>query len=122
MTSAKQGLPVVGQETYYRTTSKVTLRHARRAVQLVLLGLWLALFLATRDQAAALLPPTLFLQLDPLVALLTMGAARVLVPALLWGALVFMVRIQLRNSRQTVERKLRARCCSSPCATQPSCT
>lgn len=91
MSSAGTGLPIVGNEAYYRTTPKVTLRHARRVVQLVLLALWCALFLATRDQAMALVPPTAFLELDPLVALLTMGAARVLVPTLLWGSLVFVV-------------------------------
>ncbi|MCC7074610.1 MAG: 4Fe-4S binding protein [Deltaproteobacteria bacterium] len=91
MSSTGKGLPIVGDQAYYRTTSRVGLRHARRAVQLVMLVLFLALFLVTRDQGLAPLPPTLFLQTDPLVALLTIGAARVLVPSLLVGSLFFVL-------------------------------
>jgi polyferredoxin len=90
----KVGLPIIGQDAYYRPVpEKMWLRHTRRIAQGGFLLLWIALFLATRDQTLAVassLPPTLYLITDPLVAALTMGAAQVIVPTLAW-AFVFVV-------------------------------
>jgi polyferredoxin len=74
-------LPVLGAVPY-RANSRFALRHARRAVQIVCLALWVALFLWTRDPVIGLIPPDLFLTTDPLVAALTMGAAQVIVPTM----------------------------------------
>lgn len=74
----------------YRSNSKTALRNIRRAVQLICLALWVALFLAARHQALALIPPDLFLMTDPLVAAVAMGAAHVFVPIML-TSLVFVV-------------------------------
>lgn len=78
--AARKGLPIVGQDAYYQTTPKVTLRNWRRIAQIFFLVLWFGLFLATRDQSlSGIVPPTLYLITDPLVAAITMGASRVLV-------------------------------------------
>src|SRR3954466_6783302 len=86
----RKGLPIVGQDALYRPNSHITLRNLRRGGQLFIFALWVALFLATRDQAKALLPPDLFLITDPLVAALTMGASQVIVPTLV-VSVVFVV-------------------------------
>jgi polyferredoxin len=51
-------------------------------VQLLSLALWLGLFLITRGPINELIRPDLFLLTDPLVAAVSMGAARVFVPAM----------------------------------------
>jgi len=79
----------------YRPNSKTTLRNIRRAVQLICLALWVALFLAARHQALALIPPDLFLMTDPLVAAVTMGAAHVFVPIMLTSLFFVVVGLVL---------------------------
>ena len=80
------GLPIIGQGVPYQPVPhKMWLRHTRRVAQLGFLALWFALFLATRDQTLAIVPPTLYLITDPLVAALTMGASQVIVPTLVWS-------------------------------------
>jgi polyferredoxin len=64
----------------YCPNSKTGLRNIRRIVQLVSLALWVFLFLVTRHQAAAFIPPDLFLMTDPLAAAIAMGAAHIVVP------------------------------------------
>ncbi len=79
----------------YRSNSKTGLRNARRAVQLVSLALWVFLFLITRHQAMAVVPPDLFLMFDPLVAAITMGAAHIFVPIMLASLALVIVGLLL---------------------------
>ncbi|MBI5511959.1 MAG: 4Fe-4S binding protein [Deltaproteobacteria bacterium] len=88
-------LPIVGQGEPYRPNRKTGLRQVRRAVQLLALALWLALFLVTRHQAQAVLPPDLFLFTDPLVALITMAASQVLVPAMAASLVLVVLTLAL---------------------------
>lgn len=66
-------------------------RHTRQVVQVLSLLLWLALFVRSRQPVGALIPPDLFLRTDPLVALLTLGAAQILVPTLLWSVILVVM-------------------------------
>lgn len=57
----------------------------RRASQLASLALWVALFLSARSETQSFLRTDLFLTSDPLIAAMTLGAAQVVVPGLLWA-------------------------------------
>ncbi len=61
----------------------------RRISQALFLGLWVFLFWKTAHQDVGPLTPDLFLATDPLVALLTMAAGRIWVPAMI-GATVLV--------------------------------
>lgn len=54
----------------------------RRILQVLFLALWLVLFVALRNESLESIPPDLFLITDPLVTLLTLGAAHVFVVAM----------------------------------------
>jgi polyferredoxin len=82
-------LPVLDSSSAYQRNSRSPLRHARRAVQLLTLALWLVLFVLTRDQVTDLVRPDLFLVTDPLVAALTIGASQVIVPTMAYS-LIFV--------------------------------
>jgi len=72
-----------GQVVPYQGNQRTGLRNLRRASQLFFLLLWLLLFGLTRWQIGEKnLWPDLFLVTDPLVAALTIGAARIAVPAM----------------------------------------
>jgi polyferredoxin/ferredoxin-like protein FixX len=74
-----------GKPAYHTVPFKVRhLRNMRIGAQLFFLALWVFLFLQTRSRGddPAALRPDLFLITDPLVALLTIGSSRVLVPVL----------------------------------------
>ncbi len=65
------------------TNTRSGLRWARRIVQVLSLLAWLFLFAITRGPVSEAIRPDLFLMTDPLVAAMTIGAARVLVTGML---------------------------------------
>ena len=79
-----------GRPAYHTVPIRVRhLKNARVVSQLFFLGMWFVFFFLCRAQEHLPFRPDLFLVSDPLVAMLTMGASRVLVPML--GVSIFFV-------------------------------
>jgi ferredoxin len=60
----------------------------RRISQTIFFGLWAFLFWKSAHQAVSPVPPDLFLETDPLAAVVAMAAARIWVPAVLYGLIL----------------------------------
>ena len=73
-------------------------RRARQLVQVLALGLFLYLLLATRQEGTTVLPHDTFFRIDPLAGLSTMLAGRQWVPALAIGGITLLLAIALGRS------------------------